>query len=168
MTFRIPAQHLVVLLVIAANGHSVVAQAPPITAPAASIAVRIAMEKDQIPVGQSPIATLTIWNTSNHTVSVAGFRDDYQFHVRDEDGELEVKKSWMDRFLMGGSTVEPASITLFPAGWAGDSADIKFALSDRYKFDIPGRYSVYTEVEDPSGTMLRTNTAQFEIAASAH
>jgi hypothetical protein len=38
-------------------------------------------------------------------------------------------------------------------------------LRNFYKFDIPGKYSVYLEFPDFSGKLLRSNTMEFEIAA---
>lgn len=48
---------------------------------------------------------------------------------------------------------------------AHQSSTWEIDLRNFYKFDAPGKYSVYVEFPDVSGKLLRTNTLEFEIAA---
>jgi hypothetical protein len=158
--------HLSALLALAAASVSGFAQAPPITAPGASIAVRIAMEKDQVPLGQSPVVVLTIWNTSDHVVMWTG--DSWRLHVESKSGEPP-KTMWYRQFLrepgLPALEVTLPSFTrpIYPPGLADNLIDEEFTLSDYYDLLSSGSYSAYLEVGDDSGKMLKTNTIQFEI-----
>ncbi len=170
ITIRTLTLNLTVFLVIAAGNPLLVAQAPPITASGASIAVRIAMDKDQVPLGQSPIATLTIWNTSDHVV-YWDHGDDYRVHIEGKNGEPP-KTLYYRQFLREPGlpdlaiTLNAGPRAIWPAGSAADSIDSKFTLSAFYELDVPGLYSTYLEVLGESGKWLTTNTVQFEILAT--
>ena len=47
---------------------------------------------------------------------------------------------------------------------ANQSSAWEIDLRNFYKFDTPGRYSVYIEFPDFSGKLLRSNTIKFEIS----
>jgi hypothetical protein len=151
---------------LAAANVSGVAQAPPITALGASIAVRIAMEKDQVPLGQSPVVVLTIWNTSDHVVMWTG--DSWRVHVEGKSGEPP-KTMWYRQFLrepgLPALVVTLPSFTrpIYPPGLADNSIDQNLTLSDYYDLHSAGSYSAYLEVGDDSGKMLKTNTVLFDI-----
>jgi hypothetical protein len=49
----------------------------------------------------------------------------------------------------------------------GESAIKNFDLTVYYDLSVPGKYSVYLDVRDASGTWLRTNTLQFEVQPSS-
>jgi hypothetical protein len=72
------------------------------------------------------------------------------------------------RRLLGEPGLAPLTETVsaFPEkllpGW---STDRTFLLSAFYDLRIPGKYTVYVEVRDQSGTWLRSNRAAFEMQA---
>ncbi len=170
---------LVAFLVIAAGSISLVAQPPPITTPGASIEVRIAMEKEQVPPGQSPTVVLTVWNTTDHPIYWQA--TDYRVHVQGINGEPP-KTLWYRRFLCEPglpcltTTLNVGPTKLWPKGSPGDSIENKFVLSAFYNLNAPGQYSVFLEIPDgyragPGGQdnlrSLTTNTVSFNIQVAA-
>jgi hypothetical protein len=165
---------------IAGGSFSLIAQAPPSTAPGASIEVRIAMEKEQIPLGQSPIVDLTVWNTTDHPVYWQA--TNYRVHVNGVNGEPP-KTMWYRQFLCEPdlpcltTTLNLGPTLLWPMGLPCDSTDNKFTLSAFYDLTAPGPYSVSLEVPDgyrlgPGGSdnlgSLTTNTVPFNIQAATN
>jgi len=167
-TFRTVTSRLFIFAVIAVMSTAIFAQAPPITAPGASIAVRIAMDKEQVPLGQRPIATLTIWNTSDHVVFMTNDPLQYGLHPEGKNGEPS-KTMWYRQILERGlneTNNVSVRVAIWPADFAGNSTDVKFTLSAFYDLDVAGQYTVYLEAWDESGKkLLRTNTVQFEMQA---
>jgi len=168
MTRRILTLHLFTFLAIASGSASLAAQAPTITAPGTSVAVRIGVERDQTPAGPSPIVVLTIWYTSDPVV----FESDpagYRLHIEGKTGEPA--KTMCYRQILGEPGLPSLNDTpkaflsraIWPADSAGNSIDSKLTLSDFCDLDIPGAYSVYLEIGHDTGKLLRTNTVQFEV-----
>ncbi len=80
----------------------------------------------------------------------------------------EPPKTLWHRRLLGEPGLEPLEETVpaFPRDiLPGRSADRTFLLSAFYDLGIPGKYTIYLEVREESGTWLRTNTATFEMQA---
>ena len=175
LTFQLSA-----LAVIVASSGPTVAQAPPITAPGASIEVRIAMEKEQVSLGQSPVVVLTVWNTTDRLVYWQAV--DYRVHIIGANGEPQ-KTIWYRQFLCEPglpcltTTLNVGPTTLWPVGFPGNSTEIKFDISAFYDLHAAGPYSVSLEVPDgyrlrvPGGSenllSLTTNTVSFNVQAAA-
>jgi hypothetical protein len=183
MTLRILALSLSSLVLVGAISHPVIAQAPPITAPGASIEVRIAMEEQQVTLGQSPIVVLTVWNITDRVVY--WYTSGYRIHLEGKNGEPP-NTTYYHRFLgdpgfsplNSTNNAEPGSLLLYPVdmGANSNSADRKLTLSQFYNLDAIGPYSVYLEVLDGSFLgygaenllSLTTNTVSFNIQAVAN
>ncbi len=170
--FRIHALSVTAVLMFAANCIFLDAQAALPASQSASITVSITLEKDIVPVGQKPVAILTIRNISHHVVGFSPASELCRVHVEGKDGE-PAKTEW-NRHLHGDYRpgdgpylVDGPVVTMEVA--PGSSDFRKYNLSDYYDLSAPGKYSVYIEFYDPSGPpngsglWLRTKTAHFEI-----
>jgi hypothetical protein len=91
--------------------------------------------------------------------------NDYRVHVEGEKGEPP--KTPFHRMIRG--EFQPGDRDLAGSGLIDDippgkSLVHKFNLTFLYNLGVPGKYTVYIEVQDKlSGTWLRTNTVQFTI-----
>ena len=149
-----------------------ISQAPP--PQPESITVNLSIEKEQIALGQSPWAVLTVKNLSNHEMPIHGWM--YRVHVEGENGEAPttyVQRAITRRLRPGEAdlrTDEQFLWTISP----GKSDIHKFMLDYLYDLSVPGKYTVYVEVVDPSTEKsstqkwLRTNIVQFTMQASNH
>ena len=171
MVLRTLFINLCALVTIAAIANPGVAQAPPVTARGASIAVRIAIDKDKIPSGQSPLATLTIWNTtSDHIVFWEWDPYHDRVHIEGKSGEPP-KTMWYRQLLREPglpaleTTLNAGPRAIFPANGPANSIDSKFSLAAFYDLSASGTYSACLEIWDESGRLLKTNAVQFEMLA---
>jgi hypothetical protein len=132
-----------------------------------SIAVGLKMKEQEVPIGQSPWAILSVKNLTDEEIEIHNYM--YRVHVEGEKGEPPttlVQRQMTGRLKRG----DPAG-----ADWtehvlwsiAPDrSDDLKFQLDYLYDLSAPGEYTVYAEVMDPyRQKWLRTNTAHFKVKA---
>jgi hypothetical protein len=175
--FRIFAVFVGATVALASSSIPLVAQTTPAANQSDSIAISIALDKDHLSIGQVPIALVTIKNISELEVQdVCVPENPYRVHVEGKDGEpskTEYYRHMLGDFRpgdgpdqSGGSGIGCRRIT------AGSSITIKYDLTAFYDLSMPGKYSVYIEICDPSGPkdssrLLRTKTAYFEIEAPA-
>jgi len=174
--FRSVALHMTASILIATASTSLYSQtaSPPIQVP--SIAVSIALERDHVPVGKKPQVVLTIRNISKQEICFSTASNLYRIHVDGEGGEppkTEMHRHSLGDFRPGdGPALDDGPVVCSDIA-PGASAFRIHDLSAYYDLSVPGKYTVYLEILDepqgPSGpgVWLRTNTAQFEVQASA-
>lgn len=152
-------------MVIAVDNVSIQAQTTA-TSQRPGIAVSVTLEKNKVPLGQSPWADLTIQNLTNNEIVVDGLP-----HVEGEKGELPMKpeaqivterlQARMPKFR----TVVYVPWTIPPH----ETSTHKYKLAHFFDLSNPGQYMVYMEVWDPSSQkLLRTNSAKLEMQSSGH
>lgn len=166
--FRTLALPLALTLFIAVKCPSIEAQTSSETTPSTqpwSFSTSIAMKKEKITIGQTPLLILTIKNLTDHPI----YRSDYFLpHVDGKQGE-RTRTYYHRRLrqepgvpsLAGGGPPDARKIA--PRG----TATLSFDLTDYYDLATPGEYSVYVEYRNESGKWLRTNTVKFEMEAPA-
>jgi hypothetical protein len=121
-----------------------------------AIAVSLRMENNRLSVGHEVKAIFTMNNIGGGVAIETGDPRDYRLYVEGETGEPP--KTLWHRRLLGEPGLAPLTETVsaFPEkllpGW---STDRTFLLSAFYDLRIPGKYTVYVEVRDQSGTWLR-------------
>jgi len=128
-----------------------------------AIAVRIALQKDKVPLGQSPWVFLNVENLTDHEIVVG----EPLPHVEGEKGELPMKP----QSGIVTDTLHPRIPRLRNVVYAGpwtiaprDSSILKYQLAYYFDLSARGQYTVYMEVMDPSThKLLRTNRAKFEM-----
>ena len=132
-------------------------------APAASFQLRLAVDKERASIGQAPKAVMTVYNIGSEVV-LEPDADAFRLHVEGPAGE-PAKTMWY-RQLLREPGLPSLAITLssplrqiFPGLWVEKG----YPLEAYYDLRLPGKYSVFLEVRDPSGIWLTTNTAQFEM-----
>jgi hypothetical protein len=134
-----------------------------------TLAVSVALEKEKVPAGEAPRAVLTIKNLSDHSVSMRTDMLNYRVRVEGQAGEMPTTlyhRQVSGRMLPGERPLAGGGVVLGIA--PGDSDTRSFDLTRYYDLKVPGRYSVRIDVlDEASGEWLRTNTAQFEVEASA-
>lgn len=163
-----------ITLTLAALFSSIVApgQATQTASNSDALAVSLKMRTEQVQVGQTPWATLTVYNLTDQPVII---RDTmYRVYVYAKDREAPT--TLLQRMLTGRPrpgdvplnytlNVE-TPITVWPSGLVADWCDRKFQLAYLYDLSTPGRYTAYAEVMDPSSNRwLRTKTVTFEMMA---
>ncbi len=138
------------------------------------ITVKLSIEKEQVVIGQSPWAILTVRNLSDHEISIHD--DMYRVHVereREEPPTTQVQRQITGRLRPGEAPLRTDENFLWTIS-PGKSDVRKFKLAYFYDLGVPGKYTVYAEVIDPSTQKLptqkwlRTNTVQFTIQAPNH
>jgi hypothetical protein len=173
--FRTLAISTTSIAVIAAQSIVLHAQAvsPPSQGP--TIAVSLALEQGNVPVGQMPRAVLTIKNIGQEEKCFRTASSLYRVHVEGKKGgppETEFQRHLRGEFRPGEAPepVEgPANCVIIPAG---GSVFLTYDLAMFYDLSVPGIYGVYIDILDESkdkigsGVWLRTNTAQFEMQAA--
>jgi len=137
-----------------------------------SITVKLSIEKERVVVGQSPWAILTVKNLSNHEIPIHDWM--YRVHVDGENGEAPttyVQRAITHRLRPGEPDLRADEQFLWTI--SPGKADIhKFKLDYLYDLSMPGGYTVYVEVMDPSTEKsstqkwLRTNTVKLTMQAS--
>jgi hypothetical protein len=162
---------LAAIAVFAANCISLDAQRASSAQQSDPIAVSIAIEREHVQAGQSPKVLLTIKNLTDRPLQVIACLP-IKIYLQGEKGEpptTRLKRDFTGRLLPGEAPLmcnDMAATVIDPRGSYIESAQIK----DFYDLSLLGKYTVYVEV--PSRQMndivwLRTNTAEFEILASA-
>jgi hypothetical protein len=152
------------------------AQAAPASNQPDSVSIRISLQRSSYAIGEKPIVVMTIQNISSKEIWFS--TDPYQvrFHVTNKDGEPQ--KTELHRHFLGD--YRPGDGPMLLRGpLAGRSIAPgaldaqKFDLTGYYDPSVPGDYSVYLEIYDPSGPedgsghWVRTDTAHFNIEAPA-
>jgi hypothetical protein len=126
------------------------------------------MQAERVPVGRTPRAILTIYNMSDHILTISDRM--YRVYVYGKDGEAP--STLIERQITGRLRQDDVPLredrgfpeAVFPAGGAGDSCVRNFDLTYLYDLSTPGRYTAYAEVMDPSShRWLRTRTVTFEM-----
>lgn len=137
------------------EGQTTVSRAP-------AIEVSIGLQKDKVPVGESPYVFLRVENLTDQEITIS----EPTPHVEGEKGELPMKafpEIITDRFqprIPRLKTVVYVAWTIPPK----DSSIHKYQLGYFFDLSHQGRYTVYMEVMDPSShKWLRTNTTKFEM-----
>jgi len=133
-----------------------------------SISASIALEKDHVEFGKSPVVLLTVKNLTDHKVHVHGSPHKYIIHVEGQKGEPPttlLQRRVTGKLLPGESYERGDEFIAFIM--PGESKLLQFSLSQYYNFTFTGRYSVYLYVWDESGKWIRTNTVQFELQGAS-
>jgi hypothetical protein len=162
-----------ITFIITALFSSIVApgQAAQTASKSGALAVSLKMQTEQVQVGQTPWAILTVYNISDQPVTI---RDTmYRVYVYGKDGEASttlVQRQLTGRLRPGdvplNDTLNDTPMMVWPAGLVADWCDRKFQLAYLYDLSAPGRYTAYAEVMDPSShRWLRTKTVTFEMTA---
>jgi hypothetical protein len=154
------------ILLIATNNTLTGAQTPSPNSQSASIVVTIGLDKDHVPVGQSPWAILTVKNLTDQEVSIHDSM--IRLYVEGEKGErptTRVQRSITGKLRPGEAPLRGDEYV----DWVippGESSSHKYELSYFYDLSEPGKHKVHMDVADPSSRKwLRTNTAAFEMEA---
>jgi len=165
------ALYLAAVVLVALDSFSICGQTASSTDRPASIAVSIAMDKDQVPTDQipkEPWAVLTVKNLTDHEVVIHDSM--YRAYVEGKAGEpptTRAQRQMTARLRPKEAPLRGDEMSL----WAiapGESGIRKFQLAYLYDLTSPGKYKVYAEVVDPTTRKrLRTNTATFEMEAPA-
>ena len=134
---------------------------------APAIAVSISLQKDKIPLGQSPWAALSVENLTDGELTI----DQADPHVEGNKGELPMKPNARivtDRLqprIPRLRTVVYVPWTIPPK----ETSIHKYQLTHFFDLSHQGQYTVYMEVMDPSShKWLRTNSAKFEMQSPSH
>jgi hypothetical protein len=173
MSKRCLATRLVWIGLVAACNTFVCASAVAQTSTTSSdsITVNLSLDKKQVAIGQSPYAILTLKNLSDHEIPIHAWM--YRVRVDGENGEAPT--TYVQRAITGklrpgepGLRADENYIWTIPPG---ESSVHKFQLTYLYDLSVPGKYTAYLEVMDPSTLKssepkwLRTNVAQFTMQA---
>lgn len=163
------ALRLATIVLLAVHSISSYGQTESSKAQSPGIAVRIAMDRDHVPIDQiakEPWAILTVKNLSDHIVSLHDLM--VRIHVLGEKGErpmTRVQRTLTGKFLPGEAPLrvdENALWTITP----GVASSHRYEVSYFYNIGEPDKYRVYMEVVDPTTRKrLRTKTVTFEIVA---
>ena len=130
--------------------------------------ISVVLKNASLKVGERPLVVFTMTNTGSQTIGLPIARFWYTVHVRSTHGEPTL--TMMHRHQRGdyrpGDTTEGEGGGVTLGVEPGKSEFLVFDLSHYYDLSVPGSYCVYIEYLDYSGTILRSNTAQFEIKRS--
>ena len=134
-------------------------------APAIEVSMRL--EKDKVPVGQSPWADLRVENLTDREITI----NQADPHVEGDKGELPMKPN--ARIVTDRLQPRiPRLRTVVYVPWiipAQDSSIHKYQLAYFFDLSLPGQYTVYMEVMDPSShKWVRTNSTKFEMQSPSH
>jgi hypothetical protein len=164
--FRVIVLALTTIVVITTKTTAVEAQCAPVSTQSASITISLAVDKDRIPLGQSPWAILTIKNLTGHELDIHD--DTVRVHVEDEKGErptTPVQRSITGKVRAGDPFIPGDEQWLWSIA-PGASSQHKYLLSFFYDLSAPGNHTVYIDILDPmSHRWMRTNTAKFKMEA---
>jgi len=136
-----------------------------------SITVKLSIEKDQVAINQSPRAILTVRNLSDREIPLHDWM--CRVHVEGEKGEpptTQVQRQNTGRLRPGEAALRGDEYVV-PVISPGKSYTLKYQLASLYDLSVPGKYTVYAEVMDPSTQKsstpkwARTNTVQFTMQA---
>ncbi len=136
-----------------------------------AVRATISMPQAVISRQQAPIIQLDFQN--DHYTSYDG--DDFFPHVERDSVEPAKTTYYRERLHEPGTRQYelwqgpkpdfPETSRKSDSVEAHQSSTWEIDLRNFYKFDTPGKYSVYVDFPDFSGKMLRSNTVEFEIAA---
>jgi hypothetical protein len=134
---------------------------------APAIEVSMGLQKDKVPVGQSPWANLRVENLTDQEITISQAVP----HVEADKGELLMKPNAeiiTDRL----QPRVPRLRTVVYVAWTippKDSSIHQYKLAHFFDLSHPGQYTVHMEVMDPSSQkLLRTNSAKFEMQPPSH
>jgi hypothetical protein len=136
------------------------------------VTVNLSIDKEQVAIGKSPWANLTVTNLSNHEIPLHDWM--CRVHVEGEKGEpptTQVQRQSTGRLRPGEAALR-ADEYVVPTISPGKSYTLKYQLAYLYDLSVPGKYTVYAEVMDPSTQKsstpkwVRTNTVQFTMQAA--
>ena len=170
--FQILALQSVTIAMIAASCALLNGQDSSPSAKSDLIAVSIKMKQDSVQAAQHPLVLLTSKNICKHNL-FPSLSSDTRVHLEVENGEPPL--TYRHRQLRGEAglpTLAGGGPGRIPLNVPGEKpyegippggSDVEIVdLGELYKL-IPGKYTVYLEVQDLSGVWLRTNTVHFEI-----
>jgi hypothetical protein len=128
----------------------------------------IAMEKERVPVGESPKALLTVKNLTDHVIQLwSCAAPPTLVWIQGEHGEPPTT-AWgrgaMGRLLPGEPELMCTLNLPFPLA-PGDTTTHGFILDAFYDLHEPGKYKVYLDFPSEEG-LLRTDTVTFEVIAA--
>ncbi len=139
-----------------------------------TFAVRIAMEKETLPVGQSPRVQLMVWNLTDRFIAMPGDQclgPSTRVWIQGEHGEPPTtarERQDTGRPLPGDEQLECTLVAnnppLSPASMPFDTATRTFLLEYLYDLRTPGKYTVYIDVPCAKG-WIRSNTVTFQIVS---
>ena len=173
-TFQTFSLRMATVAVIAASCAFISGQDTSAGTKSAVFSVSIAMKHDSVPAGQAPLVMLTQTNISKHAILLENGLP-ARVHILGEKGEPP--KTYYYRQLLHepglpGLVDGPGGFThldipgekpyhdegIPPGGSVVSIHDLKMMYDL-----VPGKYTVFLEVQDLSGVWLRTNTVHFEI-----
>jgi hypothetical protein len=129
--------------------------------------VTIAMEKERVHVGESPIVTMVIENVSDETINLNDCMDDPRVWVQGAHGEPPT--TYRERFstgrLLPGEPDLACTLNMTYSVAPGASITRHIILDSFYDLREPGKYTVYVEFPSREG-LLRTDPIKFEILAA--
>lgn len=161
--FALPLAAIVLLAVSSISSYG---QNEPSKAQRPGIAVSIVMEKDKVPVGQMPMAILTVKNLTDQEIVIHNSM--YQAYVEGDKGEAPTtleQRRLTHRLRPGEADLRGDEMVIWTLR-PGESGVRRFQLGYLYHLNSPGKYKVYIEVVDPTTRKpLRTKSVTFEIVA---
>jgi hypothetical protein len=145
---------------VSLEGQTTVSRAP-------AIDVSIGLQKEKVPVDESPYVFLRVENLTVREITIS----EPTPHVEGEKGELPMKA--LPEIITDGFQPRiPTLKTVVYVPWTippKDSSIHKYQLGYFFDLSHQGRYTVYMEVMDPSShKWLRTNSAKFEMRPLVH
>lgn len=156
---------LATAMVIAVDNVSLEAQTAA-AGPAPAFAASITLEKDIVPLGQSPWADLTVKNLTDREITI-----DARPHVVGEKGELPLQ-AYAQIITESLQPRVPRLKTVLYVPWVippGETSTHKYKLAHFFDLSNRGQYTVYMDAGDSSSqTSVRTNSAKFEMQALTH
>lgn len=161
-------KRLGLVALVIANALVITAQTTASASNKDSITVTLTMDKQEIPIGQSPWAILKVKNLTGHELPIFG--NTYRVYVTGEKGDPPTTLAQRRRTgkLKPGEAAERTDEYVVWTVPPNESGIKKIQLAYLYDLSIPGKFTVYAEVADPfSHKWLRTNTVKFTMQASA-
>jgi hypothetical protein len=158
------------IIVVAANSIQVGAQSAAAASQSPSMGVSIALQRDQISIGQTPRVILTIKNLADHEICLSTSAHHYRIHVNgtgSEPPKTEMHRHREGDFRPGDKPDVMEGPVVCPEIAPSKSDTRIYDLQKFYDLSTPGKYTVYVEVRDESGVWLRSNTVRFEMTAPA-
>jgi len=166
MNVLMSTTRLAFIAIIVTSSISIAAQTAASAPKPNSIAISLKMKEQQVPVGQSPWAILSVKNLTDESMEIHNYT--YRVYVEGDKGEPPttlVQRQMTGRFKPGDVPLRMDENALWSIA-PGRSDEHSFQLTYLYDLSEPGEYSVYAEVMDPySHKLLRTNTVQFKVQA---
>jgi hypothetical protein len=166
-TFKMNALFAATVIASMTTSIHSLAQATSVASPTPSIDVKIAMEKDQVPAGGSPILIMTETNKSDRDVPVHTELHNYHLLIKGEKGEApltEFHRHLRGEWLPGDGPDLRADEMALTMISPGESGTLKFDLTRFYDLSRGGRYTVNVGArEQSSDNYISSNTVSFEI-----